>query len=67
MEEGNAVYEERNKGGGLGSLLPKALARQHDSLKTSNSVFFLSLLNLFTLRFRPTRESCSEAVSHRMI
>lgn len=53
----------------LGCLVPEALSWLHESasLKTSNSVFSLSLLNLFTLRFRPTRESHSEAVSHRMI
>lgn len=69
MEEGKAVYKERNKGGGLGNWLPKALARQHDAAYLSPLIqfFFLSLLNLFTRHFRPTCESCSEAVSHRMI
>lgn len=37
------------------------------SLKNSNLVFPLTLLNLFTHRFHPTCESCSEAVSHQMI
>lgn len=63
------MKREMNGDKSLWCLVPETLSWLHDSasLKTFNLVFSLSLTNLFTLRFRPTCESHSVAVSHRMI